>query len=428
MSSWNSSKIIIEINLKNNAKVDIKMWIGGNMAPMGENSDLPTSPAVEEINSGDTLLQYIIKSYLPDFEGHWSEYDHFGFELDDNGLNGCEKILKIKDFNLVNEIIIKERFEYEWEGMKTTVRNFVIDDKNCPFIHRRPVFCDSELKQKKPTFPPNISSVGKNAFLGCDNLDIFVEKNTPTHMCMKKEGIPHYVIGQSSVNIESVENTNKRIHSCWELTDNYGEYFDVLRLVTLEDVYILYLQQSDNDLYENELSNVFFDPIDYMPEIVEHKLVWKEDLEIKNVVELATALFFIVSDKIDFEFIKTYLAYSANKIDFQEASKVFLNCHKVGLLHVFEKGSFDEINKINLLFMNDEEQKNANLNIIRGVFECIIPDFGKLIEPFVEVCNNIDEISDILYAESSQGIVGENELDAEEMWKTDFKLDFSLLK
>ena len=77
--------------------------------------------------------------------------------------------------------------------------------------------------------------------------------------------------------------------------------------------------------------------------------------------------------------------------------------------------------------MNEAQQKAAVLNVVEEKFKSILPNFQELIVPFVEVCSNVDKISEILFVETSHGIIGENELEDEELWESNFKLDFYLL-
>lgn len=428
MSMFNDADITIEIKLKNNAIIRTKMHVGGNkMWPMGENSDSPVSPTIEEINSGDVLLQYIYKSYFPYSPARWSEDEDVWFDSEDYRLNGYqkgyEKILSIEDFRAVKEITIKERFQ--WEEGGSTTQQLLINGENCPFIDTLSIFSESELQSKKPTLPSSITFIGKNAFLGCDSLNIFVEENTPAHLCLEKHGMPHYVINKSALSLATCSETKKRLHCQEALPDYYGFDYDTLRIITAGDIYVLLVQYPEELPVENK-PNVWLDPDDYMPEIVDGQLTWG-DLEIKSVVELSTALFFVLSDKIDFEMLKTYLSYSTNKITSNDAVETFLNCHKSEYLNAFEKGSFDAIKNLNLSSMNETQKKAAVLNAVEEKFKSILPNFEELISPFIEVCSNVDKISDILFVETSHGIIGENELEDEELWESNFKLDFSLL-
>ena len=374
------------------------------------------------------LLQYIYKSYFPYSPARWLEDEDVWFESDDYHLSGYqkgyEKILSIEDFCAVKEITIKERFQ--WEEGGSTTEQLLINSENCPFIDTSPIFSKSEFLGKKPTLPSSITSIGKNAFIGCNNLNIFVEENTPAHLCLEKHGMPHYVINKStSPSSESCLEKVKSLHCREELPNFFGCDYDVLRIITAGDIYVLFVQYSEEFPVENK-SNVWFDPDDYMPEIVDGQLTWG-DLEINSVTELSTALFFVLSDKIDFEMLKTYLNYTTDKITSKDAVEAFLNCHKSEYLNAFEKGSFDAIKNLNLSSMNETQKKAAVLNAVEEKFKSILPNFEELISPFIEVCSNVDKISDILFVETSHGIIGENELEDEELWESNFKLDFSLL-
>lgn len=197
MPMCNGADIHIEIVLKNNAVIKTKMCIGGNnIGPMGVNSDDPVSPKLDEICSGDILLQHLYRSYFPSSPTHWLEDENVYFDSEDYDLNGYQKgyerILLIKDFSLVKSITLKERFE--WDDGNVTTQQVNINGENCPFINDQPVFTDAELQTKKSTLPKSITSIGKNAFLGCNELNIFVEENTPAHICLKKHRTPHFVI------------------------------------------------------------------------------------------------------------------------------------------------------------------------------------------------------------------------------------------
>lgn len=432
MSAFNDAFITIVIKLKNNAIIRTKMQVGGNkILPMGQDPTLPVSPTIEEIHSGDMLLQHIYKSYFPYSDYHWSEDNNveFGSRSKDYRLNGYrndyEKILSVKDFRAVKEITLKERFD--WDGCGIMTQKLLINSTNCPFIDTRPIFFKGELQSKKPTLPNSITSIGEDAFLGCDNLIIFVEENTPAYQCLTKYGMPHYVINQSTApSSESSSRKPKTLHCQEALPDYYGCGYDALRIITAGDVYVLFVQYSEEFSAENKL-NVWFDPDDYMPEIIDGQLTWG-DLEIKSVVELSTALFFVLSNQIDFEMLKTYLNYSSNKITSKGAVEAFLNCSKSKYLNAFEKGSFDAIKNLNLSSMTEAQKKVAVLNVVEERFKRILPNFKELIAPFVEVCNNVNSIRDILFVEISCGVIGENKLEDEELFDSEFKLDFSLLE
>lgn len=195
MSMYNNADVTIEVKFKNNAVIKTKMHVSGNkMWPMGENSDSPVSPTIKETNSGDMLLEHIYKSYFPRSPVRWSEDKDLWFDSKDSRFKGYESILSIKDFHGVKEIIIKERFE--WDEGGSTTEEYIINSQNCPFINAEPLRPESELQNKKPTLPSSITSIGKNAFLGCNNLSIFVEENSPAHLCLKKHGMPYCVINQ----------------------------------------------------------------------------------------------------------------------------------------------------------------------------------------------------------------------------------------
>lgn len=423
MSMYNDADITVEIKLKNNAIIRTKMHVSGNkMWPMGENSDSLVSPTIEEIDSGDMLLQYIYKSYFP-YSCHWSDSGDIYF---DNKADK-DKIVKIEDFDLVDEITIKEKFH--WDEGENTTQEFLINSENCPFINDKPIFTEDELRNKKTTLPSNITFIGKDAFLGCEKLNIFVEEYTLTHSTLAKQGMAYYLINEKNSISNTCAQMTKKVH-CWEELYDYPKYhnyeFDVLRIMTASDIYILFINYPEEEFVENNLT-LCFNPDDYMPEIVGGELTWG-NFNINTVTELATTLFYVGFDVIDFEMLNAYLNFCVDKITIDKTIEIFLNCHKSNSLNAFKKGSFDSIKDLDLLSMNASEKKIAVLNIVEKVFKTVLPNFKEVIVPFVEVCKSINDIKEIQIVEVSKGFIGENELDEEELWDSDFKLDFSLLQ
>lgn len=194
MSMWNSADVQIEIKLKNNTEIKTIMSVSGkNLWPILETVN---DSAIEEINSGKALLDYIYFSYFPHSSASFESDDDVYFDNGNVYCEGYEDVVAIQNFDLVKSISMKEKVKFEEGGTQSWTYN--INQTNSPFIKVGTPINHNEINYKKSTLPKSIKTIGKNAFLGCKKLKIFVEENSPAHTSLKKHKMPHYVISRDN--------------------------------------------------------------------------------------------------------------------------------------------------------------------------------------------------------------------------------------
>ena len=218
------------------------------------------------------------------------------------------------------------------------------------------------------------------------------------------------------------EETQRELVGHIKETTVWSPYFRALRLVTKNKVYILYHEFNENVMESDE--RVFFDPEDYMPEIRDAKIIWGAN-ELNTIPELLAGLYFVLSDKIDFEMLKATFSLIAETISTPKAIAICLNCHNTMYPNAFPEGSFDILKEFNTdEHTNEDVCREVVLQQIFSVFSQRIPNFEETVETFVDILRNVKSLSEIIFVDAVEGIEGEHELTDEEMWKTTHKLDF----
>lgn len=418
-----SVEINVQFVFKNRARIqaNIDAYVDEWWDPMSMGL---SDSEIKTISSGAKLLKALYAGCFPhaETEDFTADDDFRVFDADYKPFT--DKILAMQDFSGIERIVIKSRYEYFEEGINFSDTT-ILHSGNCPFISAETLYTTEELSKKQISLPQSLTSIGKNAFSGCDQLVLNVLEGSAAQRQLEKNGFPHNVI-PSDVSYDKTivagEETQRELVGQIKETTVWSPYFRALRLATKNKVYILYHEFNENVMESDE--RVFFDPEDYMPEIRDAKIVWGEN-ELNTIPELLAGLYFVLSDKIDFEILKATFSLIAETISTPKAITICLNCHNTMYPNAFPKGTFDTLKKFNTdEHTNEDVCREAVLQQIFAVFNQRIPNFEETVETFVDILRNVKSLADILFVDAVEGIDGEHELTDEEMWKTTHKLDF----
>lgn len=420
-----SVEINIQFIFKNRARmrVDIDAYVDEDWDPMSMGL---SDSEIKTISTGEQLLKLLYLGCFPNCEGdNWIRDDDFHVR-DSKGQLNHSKVLELNSFSKIDSIIVKSRYEAD-EGFNFSDTT-VIDWKNCPFINADSLYSAEELAKKRVNLPNSLVSIGEDAFSGCDQLVLNVLEGSAAKKQLEKHGVAHNVIhSNTSTGEPNAICKTKQIEVVGKVNETlvWMPYFRALRLATKNKVYILHHEFEEHVMESDE--RIFFDPDDYMPEIRDAKIIWGED-ELNTIPALLAGLYFVLSDKIDFEILKTVFSLITKTISPHEAINICLNCHNTGFPNAFPKGAFDKLKVLNVDDYIDENLwRETVLQQIFSVFDQRIPHFEETIETFVVILKDVKSMSDILFVDAVEGIDGEHELTDEEMWKTTHKLDFYAL-
>lgn len=185
MSFCNDAKLTVEIYFKNNRKLAVNTEFEADR-PLDTESF-----KIENISSGCTLFTEIYKAYGYYYD-HDEKWDSFGGGLYNQYEEHANlEVEKIKDFTQVKEIVIKERFCWEWDECWT--KTIIINSNNCPHIKH----ASANTKRKgnmKRNMPIGLTSIGKDAFRGCIHFVMNVHADSSAHQYAKKYGIAHNLV------------------------------------------------------------------------------------------------------------------------------------------------------------------------------------------------------------------------------------------
>ena len=418
-----SVEINIQFVFKNRARIqaNIDAYVDEWWDPMSMGL---SDSEIKTISSGAKLLKALYAGCFPhaETEDFTADDDFRVFDADYKPFT--DQIRAIRDFSGIDRIVIKSRYENFEEGFNFT-NTTTLHSENCPFISPKVLYTAEELARKRINLPQSLTSIGKDAFSGCDLLVLNVLEGSAAQRQLEKNGVPHNVIPSNvscDKTIATGEETQRELVGQIKEATVWSPYFRALRLATKNKVYILYHEFNENVMESDE--RVFFDPEDYMPEIRDAKIIWGEN-ELNTIPELLAGLYFVLSDKIDFEILKATFSLIAETISTPKAIAICLNCHNTMYPNAFPKGTFDTLKKFNTdEHTNEDVCREAVLQQIFSVFNQRIPNFEETVETFVDILRNVKSLSDILFVDAVEGIEGEHELTDEEMWKTTHKLDF----
>ena len=418
-----SVEINVQFVFKNRARIqaNIDAYVDEWWDPMSMGL---SDSEIKTISSGAKLLEALYAGCFPDAETEDFTADDDFRVFDADYRPFTDKILAMQDFSGIERIVIKSRYEYFEEGINFSDTT-ILHSGNCPFISAETLYTTEELAKKQISLHQSLTSNGKNAFSGCDQLVLNVLEGSAAQRQLEKNGFPHNVIPSNVSRDKTIvagEETQRELVGHIKETTVWSPYFRALRLATKNKVYILYHEFNENVMESDE--RVFFDPEDYMPEIRDAKIIWGEN-ELNTIPELLAGLYFVLSDKIDFEILKATFSLIAETISTPKAIAICLNCHNTMYPNAFPKGTFDTLKKFNTdEHTNEDVCREAVLQQIFAVFNQRIPNFEETVETFVDILRNVKSLSDILFVDAVEGIDGEHELTDEEMWKTTHKLDF----
>ena len=105
--------------------------------------------------------------------------------------NAHSEIEKITDLTEVKEILIKETFV--WESGDRRTKTFVINKSNCPHINGAHTNTKRKINVKR-NMPNGLTSIGKDAFYGCNNFAMNVQKDSYAHQYAQKYGIAYTLV------------------------------------------------------------------------------------------------------------------------------------------------------------------------------------------------------------------------------------------
>ncbi len=191
--------------------------------------------------------------------------------------------------------------------------------------------------------------------------------------------------------------------------------FRALRLITKNKIYILYTE------IDNGKWDIVMAPDDYMPELINNSLIWGEN-KLHTVSDLMAALWFVLSDSIDFEPLKITFCLLAKAIDANEAINAYLKYHTTENAKFIPNSTIDDLKKI----LGTGASKDKILNCMYSCFKTYEPNFSQLIENFSKVVKEVKELQEIEFVDVCEGFLGEDNLADEELYYS-HRLDFSEL-
>ena len=185
MAMCNEAKLIVELHFKNNSRLVLNTSAEADR-PLGTEPFRP-----EHISSGCSLFAEIYQSYFNDPWGKEDDWVRFMPVFNQHEENAYSEIEKITDLTEVKEILIKEIFC--WESGDRWTKNFVINKSNCPHINGTRTNTKRNINVKR-NMPNGLTSIGKDAFYGCNNFAMNVQKDSYAHQYAQKHGIAYTLV------------------------------------------------------------------------------------------------------------------------------------------------------------------------------------------------------------------------------------------
>lgn len=186
MSLLNYTELNVTIEFKNKRKLIVHTSF---------EADRPLDEArfhSENISSGPSLFIEIYKAYNCYFDVAYDKWDSFGDIYDQHEELAKAELERITDLAGVKEITIKEKFCWEWDECWTKV--ITINSVNCPHIIDDPIEAKSESLPLKYNMPVSLTSIGRDAFRGCNNFVMNVQTDTYAHQYAQKYGLAHNIV------------------------------------------------------------------------------------------------------------------------------------------------------------------------------------------------------------------------------------------
>ena len=191
--------------------------------------------------------------------------------------------------------------------------------------------------------------------------------------------------------------------------------FRALRLITKNKIYILYTE------IDNGKWDIVMAPDDYMPELINNSLIWGEN-KLHTVSDLMAALWFVLSDNLDFDLLKITFDLLSKAINENEAINAYFKYHTKENAKFISKNTIDDLKK--LLVVGASADKI--LNSMYSCFKIYETNFSQLIGIFSKVVKEVKELKEIEFVDVCEGFLGEDDLGDEKLYYT-HRLNFSEL-